>query len=48
MRQQIADCLKETIGQYYSFEQEEMEDAVENMYNVCTVINKKKKNKQHV
>ena len=31
MKQQIADCLKEYIGKYYSFEQEEMEDVVEKM-----------------
>ena len=34
MKQQIADCLKNTIGTYYSFEQEEMEDVVEKMYNI--------------
>ena len=29
MRQKIADYLKETIGQYYSFRQEEMEDVTD-------------------
>ena len=33
MKQQIADCLKKTCGQYYSFEQEKMEEVVEKMNN---------------
>ena len=40
MKQQITDCLKETIGQYYSFEQEEIEEKCI-MY--LMLINKKKK-----
>ena len=34
MKQQIEDCLKNTIGTYYAFEQEEMEDVVGKMYNI--------------
>ena len=34
MKQQIADCLKNTIGTHYSFEQAEMEDVVNKMYNI--------------
>jgi len=34
MKQQIEQCLLATIGQYYSFEQEEMEEVVEKMYNL--------------
>ena len=34
MRQQITDCLKNTIGTYYAFEQDEMEDVVEKMCNI--------------
>ena len=34
MRQQITECLKNTIGTYYAFEQDEMEDVVEKMCNI--------------
>ena len=34
MKQQISDCLKNTIGTYYAFEQEEMEDIAEKMYTI--------------
>jgi len=34
MRQQIEECLKNTIGKYYSFEQDEIEDVVEKMYDI--------------
>ena len=34
MKQQITDCLKNTIGTYYAFEQDEMEDVVKKMYTI--------------
>ena len=34
MKQQIEECLKNTIGTYYAFEQEEMMDVVEKMYTI--------------
>ena len=45
MKQQIADCVKETIGQYYWFEQEEMEDIVEKMYNIFHANKQEEKHK---
>ena len=34
MRQQIEECLKDTIGTYYAFQQDEIEDVVEKMCNI--------------
>ena len=34
MKQQITECLKNTIGTYYAFEQEQMMDVVEKMYTI--------------
>ena len=36
MQQQIADCLKETVGKYYEFDEEELIEVVEKLYNVFT------------
>ena len=45
MKQQITDCLKNTIGKYYAFEQDEMEDVVEKCILYSKIINKKKTQK---
>ena len=42
MRQQITDCLKNTIGKYYAFEQDEMDDVVEKCVIYSMLINKMK------
>ena len=34
MKKQITECLKNTIGTYYSFEQDEIKDVVEKMYTI--------------
>ena len=41
IQKQIADCLKETVGQYYEFDDEELIKAVEKLYNVFTSNNQK-------
>ena len=34
MRQQITDCLKNTIGKYYAFEEEELMYITDKLYNI--------------
>ena len=34
VQQQISQCLKETIGKYYTFEEEEVIDVTDKLYNI--------------
>ena len=34
VHQQISNCLKETIGKYYTFEEEELIDVTDKLYNI--------------
>ena len=34
VHQQIAQCLKETIGKYYTFEEEELINVTDKLYNI--------------
>ena len=34
VQQQISQCLKETIGKYYIFEEEELIEVIDKLYNI--------------
>ena len=34
VQQQIAQCLKETVGKYYTFEEEELINVTDKLYNI--------------
>ena len=42
VHQQISQCLKETIGKYYTFEEEELINIIDKLiYSITIKINKK-------
>ena len=44
VHQQISQCLKETIGKYYTFEEEELINVTDKLYNIFNNNKNQQKN----